>query len=356
MIPVIVSFPKLRDKLFFSDNISEEFNGSLRNQILHIWDIIDDHTLTEIFEKYDPPKYLTFDSASFYESTLGIPLYTVDMWIAAELNIFKKEMPDCLDLQNLQTTHTANFQINKKQINRFLAIKFCEIFEIDVDYTWSGIGKTFDLQHVLEEQHNIKDLVINKYWSDILSPISKFERKWIPRTTTTDLQKVDGPTRNMGNTAGVWKNGLRDIVSSSAVSLITESVWNQKAITFSEKTVYAMMGLTFPIWIGGYRAAAEWKNKGFDIFEDIIDHSYECMSTLIERCFYAFYLNRNILTNFELAKRLREENMSRLLSNQQKITSEHIEAYNRDIIKSWPIELQDPILESFYRHLPGLNK
>jgi hypothetical protein len=355
MMSILVSFPTRRSELFFSNNVTEEFNGSLHNQILLMVDVFDDYALKKIIEKYGRPRYV-IGTLSYYKSEFDISVYTAPIWIETELARYKSTPLVYSELQNLQTLYTANFQVNKKQINRFLAIKFCEIFEVDVNYTWSGIGKDFDLEHIVKEQNNIRDPVIEKYWANILSPISKFKQKWIQWEDLDEAQSNGSSIPNYGENSAVWNNGLHNIVSSTAISLITESIWTQQAMTFTEKTVYAIAGLTFPVWVGGYRAATEWKNKGFDIFEDIIDHSYECMPTLIERCFYAFYLNKHILTNLELAKRLREENMSRLLSNRAKLTSDTFREYNRKIIKTWPLELQDPALQSLCRHLPYLNK
>ena len=77
----------------------------------------------------------------------------------------------------------------------------------------------------------------------------------------------------------------------SAVALISESADFQKASVFTEKTLYALMALNFPLFIGGYGHADQLTRMGFDVFDDIIDHSYQYKETLFERCYYAFYNN-----------------------------------------------------------------
>lgn len=333
MIQVLVSFPTQRDKLVVSGT-TEEYTGSLDGKILYIWDVIDDQCLLEILSRYGIPKYIAADSLSYYyNSKLNNSIYGgVEIWLESEIEAFKHKGITQITAHSLSTAHVANFQINKKQINRFLAMKFCEIFDIDLDYTWSGIGKYFDLTHVNDEQKKINDPIIKRYWGDIVAPITKFDQKWVYKGNL-DIRDEHAIV-NYGSNIDVWNNGLSDIISRTAISLITESVWTQQLATFSEKTAYSVLGLTFPIWVGGYRCATEWKNKGFDIFEDIINHSYECMPTLIERCFYAFYLNKDILTDINLASQLRATHIERLMNNREKLTSDTLHKHNKKIIET----------------------
>jgi hypothetical protein len=342
----LVSFPDKRNILYDSVSNTIVTNGELTGNILHIWDVVDDQTIDDICQAYGTPEYVFTDGMCQYESDLDITVYAVDTWLESELVIWEKEKLAAVD--NVKTTQVANFQINKKQINRYLTIKFCEIFNLDVDYTWSGIGESFDLSCIVLEKTQLKDNDIDRYWSDILAPISKFNKKWID---TCNHHKFSYSVTNYGSNYTVWHAGLNNVMSNTAISLITESVWTQKAATFSEKTAFSVLALTFPIWVGGYNMASEWKKKGFDIFEDIIDHSYESMPTLLERCFYAFYLNLNILTNVNLAAELRSKYMDRLVKNRDMLTSENFKKYNRKIINTWPANLQQPALESIHRYL-----
>jgi len=344
---VFVSFSQ-RNLLYESISKTQVTSRELTGNILHVWDVIDDATIDNIFQEFGTPKYIFVDSMSQYNSSLDVDVYSVDAWLEAEILNWERNKL-VVETSPVVTTHIANFQINKKQINRFLAIKLCEIFSIDVNYTWSAVDKTFDLQHIVQENQNLNDNNINKYWGQLLSPISKFERKWV--NVHTDHDFSSSSVEDYGGNLEVWNAGLNDIMSSTAVSIITESVWTQKCATFTEKTAFSVFALTFPIWVGGYNMATEWKKKGFDTFDDIIDHSYESMPTLLERCFYAIYLNLEILTNIELTSALRNKHMDRLIKNRDMLTSENLKNYNRKVISTWPEELQQPALESLHRYL-----
>jgi hypothetical protein len=342
---VLISHPTSRQIL--TDTLTETpYNGRLDGNVLYIWDVFDDATLENIFRLYGIPKYIFCDSMPYYSSCSGVDIYSIDYWLAHEITKFYKcNLPE---VEKIQTTHTANFLINKKQINRFLLIKFCGIFDIDCSYTWSGIGKDFELSWIINEKSKLRDKKIDAVWPQILSPITQFDSRWIPYNNS---QWGDSSISNYApTTVWPWNNGLDKVVSQTAVSLISESVWTQVASSFTEKTAYAMLGLTFPLWIGGVNMAAEWQKKGFDIFEDVIDHSYQNMPTLIERCFYAFELNKEILTNLELAKNLRTSNVDRLVENRNKLLGDTVEKYNQAKVATWPEEIKHialPLMQKF---------
>ncbi|NBO23558.1 PepSY domain-containing protein, partial [bacterium] len=112
-----------------------------------------------------------------------------------------------------------------------------------------------------------------------------------------------------------WQNNLDLNFVQSAVSLISEPHGDLTASVFTEKTIFAIMGLTFPIFVGGVGNADYLKKVGLDVFDDIIDHSYQFLPTLAERCYYALKNNIKILTDLNLAKQLRTKNLDRLLKN-----------------------------------------
>jgi hypothetical protein len=346
----IVSYPMKRHLLFDSAT-QREFTGTLAGNILHVWDVIDDATIKTIIDKFGEPKYIVMDSFSYYNTSLDVPVYCIDAWIEYQLTQFKSIVVTPVD--GITMDHVANFLINKKQINRFLAMKLSEIFDIDVNYTWSGVGKEFDLMHIIQEKNSLNDSLIDQYWGEILSPISKFKEKWYSDSDNTVVDSFG--IAEYGNNVETWNKYLNHIVSNSAISIITESVWTQHATTFTEKTLYSVLGMTFPIWVGGVNSATCWKNKGFDIFDDVIDHSYQNLPTLLERCFYAFYLNKDILTDFEKVSTLRKQKLGRLINNRNLLTSGTFKKYNQAVVQQWPKDLQELANTSIIKHLPGLD-
>lgn len=68
---------------------------------------------------------------------------------------------------------------------------------------------------------------------------------------------------------------LLPIYQQSAVNIVTESEYNQRPAVISEKTLYAFWAGQIPLIIGHPGAVQDCKDFGFDMFEDLIDTSYD---------------------------------------------------------------------------------
>jgi hypothetical protein len=315
--------------------------------ILFFCDAFDKDLVDNIVNKKGRPKYICSDSFSYIDIDTDIPVYTIPLFLEVDIQPFKNTNTIT---EEIKTDYATNFLINKKQINRYLTIKLCELFNIDVNYTWSGIGRKSDMSIIINElNYNDHKFINDTERSFLLSPIS-LPPRWIEYSSSNYSNTIS--VENYGSNKWTWDNGLSTMVSTTAVSLITESVWTQRAAYFTEKTIYSVLGLTFPIWIGGAYHAREWRKMGFDTFDDIIDHSYESMDTLIERCWYAFKLNLDLLKDRQRLTDLRQQCLPRLLKNRELMLSDHVKKHNDSVIATWPQDLQDsigPVLKIFKR-------
>lgn len=106
-----------------------------------------------------------------------------------------------------------------------------------------------------------------------------------------------GNTRNSTN----YKQLLqKNVFETSCISLITEPTYIEKEAQLSEKTIMAIYGGTIPIYVGGWRSADSLRIMGFDVFDDIVDHSYETLEDPWERVTKAFALNIDLLKSFTI--------------------------------------------------------
>jgi len=92
----------------------------------------------------------------------------------------------------------------------------------------------------------------------------------------------------------------KNVFEPSCISLITEPPIYEKEAHLSEKVIMAIYGGTIPIFIGGWRCADALKSIGFDVFDDIVDHSYETLEDPWERVTKAFALNIDLLKSFTI--------------------------------------------------------
>ena len=311
--------------------------------ILHIHDTVTLLDLKRLLDSNGNPAVIIIGNiATWYGNANTVKILGIPIWLEREMSL----LTTASVIDQVNTTDCFNFMINKKTINRSLLIKLIEYFKlVSNSYTYSGIGRITDMQNIIDEfiilEKNNKNFLNDDKWDEfkttMLSP-NVLEKKFIKfkNQIITDVS-ID----NYGGNLYSWEAGIKNIFQNSAVSLITESCTFQLCSTFTEKTAYAIMGLTFPIWIGGYGHAESWKNIGFDTFDDIINHNYQYKSTLIERCYFAFYDNLQLLTDLSYVSALRERYRDRLLTNQKLIVSNQLTKYCQSTVNAWPTELAE---------------
>lgn len=315
------------------------------DDILLFYDAFDDQQIDRLITQKGHPGALASESFTFFETQNPLPMYCASIWLETEIEKFRNVV---LPL-DLITDSAANFIINKKQINRHLAMKLAEYYDISVNYTWSGIGEYFDMGLIIDSWQSLSLDVIPQEARDFLLQPVQLSPKWI---SYRNNRANESSMTNYGGNVWAWNNGIKDVVSRSAISIITESIWTQQAMHFTEKTLYSVLGLTFPLWIGGYRQADSWQDSGFDIFNDVIDHDYQYYPTLIERCWWAFKLNAELLQDPDQSRKLREKHFDRLVANRHKIFNGTLTAHNDSVISAWPSEIQQSIVPVFstFRH------
>jgi len=321
--------------------------------IFHIFDVFDADFLQKCYKKKGKPGCIISDHLVYQKDLVDheIQFYGLPLWLERErkqwnLSEFDQLLPE--------TIKTFNFMINKKQTSRFLCCKLVDIFfaKLDYYYTFSGVGRKFDCTKVINEMNMLEKQ----------SPLTELERSQILEPVLLDTHFIESSTTiisqlDQGNSYGriyyggnktSW-NSINQIFLNTGVALITETVDFQKSAVFTEKTLFSLLGLNFPIWVGGYQQADTWKKLGFDIFDDLIDHSYQYHDTLIERCVYAIKNNLDILSNLNLVKDLRKIHLQRLLENRYKILNGQLEKYIDEVVNTASVDYQPMLNETVDR-------
>jgi len=320
-----------------------------KDHVLHIWDMFDQEYIDEILEKGSPGAIIG-DSVATIPYSSPIPYYGPLLWPACEqLDLTK----NCQLDDNISTSSCFNFMINKKMINRYLCIKLVQHFNLsNYDYTFSNAFQHEDMTLTLAELNSLGNRAPFDQDSRgfLLSPI-KLKKRFVGDVNSTPNEYF---AITYENNKTSWNGGLNNVFSQSAISLITETIGYQKSACFSEKTLFSVMGLTFPIWVGGYNQAAEWKDLGFDTFDDIIDHSYQSYDTLIERCYYAFEKNLDLLSNKDKTAELRLQCADRLRNNRDLLLNDHLSTVVHDQISRFPLEIQSCVPEILRISFPDL--
>jgi hypothetical protein len=120
-----------------------------------------------------------------------------------------------------------------------------------------------------------------------------------------------GHTDNAGN----FENRLRSMYRDSFVEIVSESSFTAPSLILSEKTAHSFYGCNFPIILSGRGTVAHLREIGLDVFDDVVDHSYDTVENPFDRVITAIESNRRLLTDPDYAKQSWQNCQSRFESN-----------------------------------------
>jgi hypothetical protein len=192
-------------------------------------------------------------------------------------------------------TTTFNFMINKPRPHRFLLLKMIEEFEL-TDYCHSLAWRTNTVNNI---------------------PVTDYQ---FGSEVVMEQGIRNGSFRNAYTYQGLLQ---KTVFEPTCVSLITEPVYYERETIITEKTIMSMYAGTIPVWVGGWRIPDYLKQAGFDIFDDIVDHSYQYLEDPLDRCRQAVELNLDLLRYFELTKQINWVCQDRLKKNVELLESNY---------------------------------
>jgi hypothetical protein len=132
---------------------------------------------------------------------------------------------------------------------------------------------------------------------------------------TFDIYHEYGDTQN--DNIGNFENRLRNLYQDSFVEIVSESSFTPSSFMLTEKTAHCFYGCNFPIILGGSGAVAHLRELGLDMFDDVVDHTYDQISNPFDRIITAIESNRRLLTDSDYAKQSWTDCRSRFERNVQ---------------------------------------
>jgi len=213
----------------------------------------------------------------------------------------------CLPLQTYHTSYVMSKLVPRRETNnKYSIFNFC-------------LNKIRRNRQYLLQKLTAQQLITHNY-SVNWSTDPRFPNRYFMGGES------DKKANNINN--GAWSNldnfesYLRPAVYEPTwISVITEPGWQAAAAFVSEKTVFAIEANTMPLWFGGHGQAAWMQSIGFDVFADIIDHSYQWLPDPQLRMDAAIDLNIDLLCDQDRLSHFYNQNLSRF---------EH----NRDLMRS----------------------
>jgi len=230
----------------------------------------------------DPQKHLlVFDHVNVEYEFAEYPHVCLPTFLARENQEFIQQniVPDWTN-----KTTAFNFMINKPRPHREFLLILLEYFGL-TNYShslcWRTVTKTLQVPKY--------QFIIDSVMLDMPSTNYVFGTEVV-----MDQGVRNGSFKNAHTYQGLLQT---TVFEPSCVSLITEPAFYEKETIVTEKTLMAICGGTVPVWVGGWRIADYMASMGFDIFDDVVDHSYQYKSDPWDRCYYAIARNMALLEN-----------------------------------------------------------
>jgi hypothetical protein len=95
---------------------------------------------------------------------------------------------------------------------------------------------------------------------------------------------------------------LRPLYTNSAVEIVNETIFNfDLGMHMTEKFINSVYGMNLPIVLGQSGIIKYCRALGFDMFDDVVDHSYDVIARPIDRLTAAIDRNRRLLEDRDFA-------------------------------------------------------
>lgn len=120
-----------------------------------------------------------------------------------------------------------------------------------------------------------------------------------------------------------FKYKLSNYYKNTFVEIVGETSYFEKCFLLTEKTLNCFYGCNFPIILCSQGSINFLRNLGVDMFDDIIDHSYDNEPDPVKKIYSALKSNERLLTDEHYTKNLWALNKDRFLKN--------IEFFKKDI-------------------------
>jgi hypothetical protein len=283
------------DSVFINDHLPDA------KAINHLNELISKSPQTKIFiEACRNPQCVT--------NSIGIPSFL--LWQQQQI---KKWVPLTQPVQKLSA---FSFMINKTRIGRKRLIDLLDIHQVKT--------KSYTLVYNESEIYNQK--------------VYEHEKSILLDSAILNKSKAN---------TELFKDYLKDnVFLESYVHLVTEP-GSDLPITFAtEKTLFAFETFNIPIWIGGWGLPNYFSKMGFDIFDDIVDHSYQWREDPQERIDWAFLLNKHLLVDKGKLAEIYPTIYERLEHNQNLVRSNVFVTHYRLLLEGLGYDLE--FLDNFF--------
>lgn len=266
--------------------------------------------LEHLFNYYDQKNFVLLTSVENLESYINCPNVTIIPWGGDITNqqaeyqslepVINKNLDSDVTYLSLNRTSRVHravlvsllYGLNIEQYGLISAMFKGEIDDVIKHANWQ----------FTQEQAATKQCIIDGFDKFQKTVPSIVDDKEIYQTSAND---------NVFN----FRKKLALYYEYTFVDIITETSYTESAYLITEKTLNSIYGCSFPILLCGQGSVEFLRTIGFDMFDDIIDHSYDSITNPVDRMYRAVTDNIELLTNNQRTKQLWADNKHRFLAN-----------------------------------------
>lgn len=305
-------FSPYGDMTSFDDLYQIEFKS--RVVILNIVDFIIDtkdnlaiEELTKFCADHPEQNFIIFNYELGLGDKLNIP------------NLYWDSILSTTPVDKLKHCEKKNITNRWLSLNRDTKIHraMTACYLLSKDYRYNG-DMTFDMNAAplvkFDQYKNITKIPTHKLRSDFAVGYVRFKSK--------DFNLLDLPDFDYKNArvAENYNNNLIPVYENVGVEIITGTMFFEYSASLSEKEIQSVYAKNFSIYINGVGMAREMKKFfDIDIFEDVVDHSYDEIEDHFERLAAAIDRNEKLLDGSTNIKELWYDNQKRFEDNCDKM-------------------------------------
>lgn len=166
---------------------------------------------------------------------------------------------------------------------------------------------------------NFKQTIVNGY-------------KQIPHNEVEDFYYDKNGNFSIDNVFN-FNNNKYSLYQDSFVEIITETLYHVPMGIITEKYLHSVYGRNFPILISAVNTVQHLRDIGFDVFDDVVDHSYDTVVDPIARMEMAIQKNKHLIEDYNTTIQLWNKLQYRFDDNINYIQSGAMKTYFSTLIE-----------------------
>lgn len=124
-----------------------------------------------------------------------------------------------------------------------------------------------------------------------------------------------GTPNHATNTCENLDQHHRELYRNSFVEIVSETYYEEPSFWVSDKTLNSIFGCNFFLLLSSAGTVSHLRKLGVDVFDDVVNHSYDDIANPIDRMMSIIQLNQRLLTDAKYAKSKWLENKYRFIDN-----------------------------------------